>query len=336
MSAPHLDKRPVVGISLGDPAGIGPEIVVRALHARPDLAVRVYGDPRVLAAAANRLHLPSPPAHRVHAVSEVSDGDFAPGRPTLASARAQWAYLEAATSAALAGEIAALCTAPISKEWIGRAGFGFPGHTEYLAARAGTTDFAMMLAGPRLRVVLATRHMALRDVPRLLVSDDIAQAAVLAARALVADFGIGRARVAIAGLNPHAGESGRFGDEEARLVAPAIQMARARLGAERIPATVTGPHPPDAVFRQAWAGLFDVVVALYHDQGLIPVKLAHFDDAVNITLGLPFVRTSPDHGTAYSIAGTGRANAGSFVCALDLAARFASRAAYRRCRIAEG
>jgi 4-hydroxythreonine-4-phosphate dehydrogenase len=187
----------------------------------------------------------------------------------------------------------------------------------------------MMLAGPRLRVVLATRHMALRDVPRFLVPGDIAQAAVSAARALVADFGIGRARVAVAGLNPHAGESGRFGDEENRLVAPAIQMARARLEAERVPAVVSGPHPPDAVFRQAFTGAFDVVVALYHDQGLIPLKLVHFDDAVNITLGLPFARTSPDHGTAYAIAGTGRANPGSFLAALDIADQFANRAAHR-------
>jgi 4-hydroxythreonine-4-phosphate dehydrogenase len=182
----------------------------------------------------------------------------------------------------------------------------------------------MMLAGPSLRVVLATRHIALRDVARELSVEDIARAAVLAARSLVEDFGVGRARLAVAGLNPHAGESGRFGDEEARLVEPAIRLARSRLEAERLPATVSGPHAPDAVFRQAAAGDFDAVVALYHDQGLIPLKLLHFNDAVNITLGLPFVRTSPDHGTAYSIAGTGRVNAGSFLTALDLAARLAA------------
>ena len=329
MPEPSADKRPTVGISLGDPAGIGPEIVVRALHARPSLAVRVYGDPRVLADTAHRLNLPPLAADRVHAVTHLAAGVVIPGRPNIESARAQLAYLDAATDGALNGDIAALCTAPISKDWMARAGFNFPGHTEYLAARAGTTEFAMMLAGPRLRVVLATRHMALRDVPRLLLPGDIAQAAVSAARALVADFGIGRARVAVAGLNPHSGESGRFGDEENRLVVPAIQMARARLEAERVPAVVSGPHPPDAVFRQAFTGTFDVVVALYHDQGLIPLKLVHFDDAVNITLGLPFARTSPDHGTAYAIAGTGRANPGSFLAALDLAAQFANRAAHR-------
>ncbi len=325
MSAPTATGKATVGISLGDPAGIGPEIVVRAVAARPDLSLRVYGEAHVLDAAARRMNLPTVARARVVAIDVSGPADITPGQPNLASARAQFAYLEAATDAALRGDIAALCTAPISKDWIARAGFGFPGHTEYLADRARTADFAMMLAGPRLRVVLATRHMALRDVARVLAPEDITRAAVLAARALVADFGIGRARVAVAGLNPHAGESGRFGDEEARLVSPAVRAAQARLEVERIPAVVTGPHPPDAVFRQAAIGMFDAVVALYHDQGLIPLKLLHFDDGVNITLGLPFPRTSPDHGTAYSIAGTGRANAGSFLVALDLAARLATR-----------
>lgn len=317
-----------VGISLGDPAGIGPEIVVRALQARPELNVRVFGDARVMNDAAARLGLPLPRAACIQTVDPSGGAgggaDIVPGRPNLASARAQFGYLRAATDAALAGEIAALCTAPISKEWMAHAGFRFPGHTEYLADRAGTQDFAMMLAGPRLRVVLATRHIALRDVATQLTSSEIARAAVLAARGLVAHFGIGRARVAIAGLNPHAGEAGRFGDEEARLVLPAVRLAAAQLEREGIPAVVSGPHAPDAIFRQAALGGFDAVVALYHDQGLIPVKLLHFDEAVNITLGLPFPRTSPDHGTAYDIAGTGRANASSFIAALDLAARLAA------------
>jgi 4-hydroxythreonine-4-phosphate dehydrogenase len=319
-----VERRPVA-ISLGDPTGIGPEIVVRALAARPDLNVRVFGDRAILAAAAARMGLPAPPLDRVQEVPVAEVSVMVPGHPDLASARAQLAYLKAAVDAALAGEVAALCTAPISKEWIARAGFEFPGHTEYLAARVGTADFAMMLAGPRLRVVLATRHIALRDVPQELTIAEIVRAAVLAARALVADFGIGCARVAVAGLNPHAGESGRFGDEEDRLVVPAIRAARGVLERECVPAVVTGPHPPDAVFRQAALGEFDAVVALYHDQGLIPVKLLHFDDAANITLGLPFPRTSPDHGTAYGLAGTGRANPSSFLAALDLAARLAAR-----------
>jgi 4-hydroxythreonine-4-phosphate dehydrogenase len=318
---PHAQSP--IGISLGDPAGIGPEIVLRALAARPALPVRVYGDARVLNAAAKQLGLAPPAPERVRDVPGGAPGEIVPGQPNLASARAQLAALEAATTDALAGRIAALCTAPISKDWIARVGFAFPGHTEYLASRAQAAEFAMMLAGPRLRVVLATTHLALRDVARQLTPGDVARAAVLAARALVTDFGIGRARVAVAGLNPHAGEGGRFGDEEARLVVPGLQLARARLGAERLPSVVSGPFPPDAVFRQAALGGFDAVVALYHDQGLIPVKLLHFDEAVNITLGLPFVRTSPDHGTAYGLVGTGRANPASFLAALDLADRLA-------------
>ena len=325
MSALPADPRPPIGISLGDPAGIGPEIVVRALRARPTTRVRVYGDPRVLAATAARLGFPAVASDRIRPVMSGGVDDITAGRPNLAAARAQLASLEAATDDALAGRISALCTAPISKEWIARAGFAFPGHTEYLAHRANTTEFAMMLAGPRLRVVLATTHLSLADVPRRLTAADIARAALLAARALVRDFGVGRARVAVSGLNPHAGEAGRFGDEELRIVAPGIQDARIRLGRERVPADLSGPHPPDAVFRQAADGKFDAVVALYHDQGLIPVKLLHFDEAVNVTLGLPFVRTSPDHGTAYGIAGMGRANPSSFLAALDLAERLTAR-----------
>jgi 4-hydroxythreonine-4-phosphate dehydrogenase len=316
---------PVIGISLGDPTGIGPEIVVRALGQRPELAVRIFGHRSVLEAAARVTGVKLPTLQCASPPGETEEPELNFGQPNLASARAQLAYLEAATSAALAGEVDALCTAPISKDWMARAGFEFPGHTEYLAARARTDDFAMMLAGPRLRVVLATRHIALGQVATALNRDEIVRAAVLAARALLNDFGFGRPRIAVAGLNPHAGEGGRFGDEEARIVYPAVLAARARLEAERIPAEVSGPFPPDAVFRQAADGTFDAVVALYHDQGLIPLKLLHFDEGVNVTLGLPFVRTSPDHGTAYSIAGTGRANAGSFLAALELAARLAGR-----------
>jgi 4-hydroxythreonine-4-phosphate dehydrogenase len=313
-----------IGISLGDPAGIGPEVVVRALAARPGVDAVIFGDQGVLARAAERVGVAAPQRARVRAVTELAPGEVVPGQPGAASARAQLAYLTAATDAALAGEIAALVTAPISKDWIAQAGFDHPGHTEYLAARAGTTEFAMMLAGPALRVVLATTHVALRDVASRLRPDDIASAIFLAARALDRQFGIARPRVAVAGLNPHAGEQGRFGDEERRLVEPAMAAARVRLAGAGITAEITGPCVPDAVFRQAALGGFDAVVALYHDQGLIPVKLLHFDEAVNITLGLPFVRTSPDHGTAYDIAGTGKARPDSFLAALDLADRLTS------------
>jgi 4-hydroxythreonine-4-phosphate dehydrogenase len=308
-----------IAISLGDPAGIGPEIVARALAERPALDALVFGDAGLLARAAATTGVPAPAAARVRAVTALGEGEIAPGRPNDASGRAQLAYLTAATDAALAGEVAALVTAPISKEWIARAGFTFPGHTEYLAARAGGTEFAMMLAGPVLRVTVATTHVALRDVPRLLTTDGIASTIWLTADGLARRFGIARPRLAVAGLNPHAGEAGRFGDEEERLVRPAIARARQRIAAAGLPATVEGPLVPDSVFRQAASGQFDAVVALYHDQGLIPLKLLHFDDGVNVTLGLPFVRTSPDHGTAYDIAGTGQARAQSFLAALDLA-----------------
>jgi len=314
----------VIGISLGDPTGIGPEIVLRALAERPNLPVLVFGERHVLDATSKALGLPPLDDSRLREVPTTKAGTIVAGAPNFDSARAQMAYLDAATHAAISGEVTALCTAPISKSWIAKTGFEFPGHTEFLAARTATTEFAMMLAGPKLRVVLATTHIALRDVPTSLKPDDVSRAIVLAGRALVSQFKVGRARIAVAGLNPHAGESGRFGDEETRLVEPGIEQARARLGRERLPAIVSGPYPPDAVFRQAALGEFDAVVALYHDQGLIPVKLLHFDEAVNITLGLPFIRTSPDHGTAYAIAGTGRANHSSFLSALDLAARLSA------------
>ncbi len=310
-----------IAISLGDPAGIGPEVVARALVARPDLDIIVYGDRGALARAAEVAGVATPAAERVRAITNLAAGDVLPGQPNEAAGRAQLAYLVAATDAALAGEMGAIVTAPISKQWIATAGFELPGHTEYLAARAGVREFAMMLAGPTLRVTVATTHVPLRDVPRLLTVEGIASAIWLTAEAVERRFGIRAPRVAVAGLNPHAGEAGRFGDEEPRLVVPAIEKARIRLREAGLAAEVSGPHVPDSVFRQAAKGEFDAVVALYHDQGLIPLKLLDFDEGVNVTLGLPFVRTSPDHGTAYDIAGTGRARPDSFLAALDLAAR---------------
>jgi 4-hydroxythreonine-4-phosphate dehydrogenase len=320
---------PRLGISLGDPTGIGPEIVARALAERTSQPVTVFGDAGVLARAARVVGVRLPESVVVEEVTSLAADEVNAGHPSDVSGRAQVAYLAAATKAVLAGEVRALVTAPISKEWAARAGFQFPGHTEYLAARAGVSDFAMMLAGPQLRVTVVTTHISLQSVPGALSAEKIADATVLTARSLHLDFGRARPRVAVAGLNPHAGEAGRFGDEETRLVVPGIELARQRLAQQGIAAEVTGPHVPDVVFRQAAHGNFDAVVALYHDQGLIPVKLLHFDDAVNVTLGLPFVRTSPDHGTAYDIAGTGRARAQSFLAAFDMAAQFAQMRAQR-------
>jgi 4-hydroxythreonine-4-phosphate dehydrogenase len=313
-----------LAISLGDPSGIGPEVVVRALARRPTSGgaqppVVIYGDVGVLERTAAAAGLPPPRRQEIRGITSLTPDQLQPGRPDALSGRAQVSYLRAATEAVLRGEHAGLVTAPISKEWAGRAGFAFPGHTEYLAEVAGVADYAMMLAGPRLRVTLATTHLALREVPSALSAGSIARAIVLTARSLRQGFGVPLPRVAVAGLNPHAGEAGRFGDEEARLVVPAIEQARGELARQGVAAEVTGPHVPDVVFRQAAEGTFDAVVALYHDQGLIPVKLLHFDEAVNVTLGLPFVRTSPDHGTAYDIAGSNRARPDSFLAALHLA-----------------
>jgi 4-hydroxythreonine-4-phosphate dehydrogenase len=318
-----------LGISLGDPAGVGPEVVARALAARPELDVVVYGDVGVLERAAAAAGVGPPDPARVKEVTRLPPEAVTFGQPNEASGRAQVQYLTAAARAALAGEISALCTAPISKAWAARAGFAFPGHTEFLAQMSGTREFAMMLAGPRLKVTVVTTHVALRDVPRLLTVAAIETAIRLTTLVLRDGFGVALPRVAVAGLNPHAGEEGRFGDEEARLVLPAIAEAQRRLAAAHVSARVSGPHVPDAVFRHAATGEVDAVVALYHDQGLIPIKLLDFDEAVNLTLGLPFPRTSPDHGTAYDIAGTGRARPRSMLAALDLAAVLAEKSLRR-------
>lgn len=282
---------------MGDPAGIGPEVVVAALaDARAPAAV-VYGERAVLerAAALRRAPLPS-------RIVETAGGALG--------------FVDAAAAAVQRGEQQALCTAPLSKERVALRAPGFVGHTEHLAALTGAR-VAMMLAGPRLRVVLATNHLALREVPLRLSREQIAFVAVLAARELRARFGIAAPRIAVLGLNPHAGDGGVFGDEEARLVAPAIADARAQ-GVD-----ASGPHPADGFFPKAARGACDAVVALYHDQGLIAAKLLDFAATVNVTLGLPWPRTSPDHGTADDIAWQGVADPEPMVSALVLAAQLA-------------
>ncbi len=293
---------------------------MRALSDRPDLDLLVYGDSGILTRAAAAMNLHPPDPRRIRNVTQLALGDVVPGQPNLCSGRAQVAYLAAATEAACAGKIDALVTAPISKEWAARAGFAFPGHTEYLADATGVSDFAMMLAGPQLRVVLVTIHVGIQAMLGLLTPERIARTVVLTANDLQRRFAIARPRIAVAALNPHAGEAGQFGDEEARVILPGIEIARQTLLQTGCDAVLTGPHVPDVVFRQAADGRFDAVVAMYHDQGLIPIKLLHFDNAVNVTLGLPFARTSPDHGTAYDIAGSGTVRPHSFLAAIDLAA----------------
>jgi 4-hydroxythreonine-4-phosphate dehydrogenase len=304
-----------LAISLGDPAGIGPEIVVAALTANPSWCTNsvVFGDLGPLRQAAHVLGCAMPEVEIRPSTDKVGEG-VQLGQPSEKSGAAAVAYLEAATNAVLAGESEALVTAPLSKLWTQRAGFGFPGHTEFLAERCGTTDVVMMFAGPRLKVALATVHCALADVPTRLTVQRLTRVIEILDQALQRDFGMSSPRIAVVGLNPHAGEHGLLGREEQLVIEPAMAAAKIR-------GTLLGPWVPDAAFRMALDGAADAVVAMYHDQGLIPVKLIDFDDAVNVTIGLPIVRTSPDHGTAFDIAGQGKARATSMIAAVQLAQR---------------
>jgi 4-hydroxythreonine-4-phosphate dehydrogenase len=306
-----------LGITLGDPAGIGPEIVAAALAVAPDewlARCTVYGDREPLERGAKAIGVALPP------VTLVGDGVGAraiPGEPDEASGAAQVGYLEAAVAAAQRGELAAIVTAPISKTWARRAGFAFPGHTEMLAARLGAREVVMMFAGPKLKVALATVHVPLAEVARTLTTVGLRHTIALLTESLVRDFAIAAPRIGVVGINPHAGEGGLLGTEDRDVIAPALTPLP--------PATLYGPLIPDAAFRDALHGRYDALVAIYHDQGLIPVKLVDFDEAVNVTLGLPIVRTSPDHGTAYDIAGKGLARAVSMQRALSLAVEMIDR-----------
>ena len=282
-----MPARPVLGLTTGDPAGIGPEVITRCL-ADPELPGGV--DFRLIG----------------------REGRHTPGKPTPASAQVAWDALEESARLLQDGTIQAVVTGPVHKASLHALGFPFPGQTEFFAARAGVGNFAMCLTGGPLTVALATAHLPLREVPHLLRTEEIIRVGKLLHAFL--QRRLGRApRIAVAGLNPHAGENGQFGHEEKNLIAPAVvQLARE--------GDFTGPHSPDTVFHRAAHGVFDGVLCMYHDQGLIPLKLLAFDTGVNVTLGLPHPRTSPDHGTAFDLAGTGRANHRSMLAAIHLAA----------------
>ncbi|HEX7704026.1 MAG TPA: 4-hydroxythreonine-4-phosphate dehydrogenase PdxA [Kofleriaceae bacterium] len=301
-----------LGITLGDPAGIGPEITVATLvGVAPPLLARcvVYGDRAPLERAARTLAVNLPEVE----IRGDGIGDHAiPGSPDERTGAAQVGYLEAAVAAAKRGEHAALVTAPISKTWARRGGFQFLGHTEMLAARLGATDVAMFFVGPKLKIALATVHRPLVEVVLELTTERVRGVMELLAAALARDFGLSAPRIGVVGLNPHAGEDGLLGDEDADIIAPALVKP---IGS----AILSGPLVPDAAFRDHLYGRYDALVAMYHDQGLIPVKLIDFEESVNVTLGLPIIRTSPDHGTAYDIAGKGIARAVSMQRALALA-----------------
>jgi 4-hydroxythreonine-4-phosphate dehydrogenase len=286
---------PRVAITVGDPAGIGPEIAARAAA---DDRVRSVCEPIVY----------SPPSGQHYAVGKVS----------AAAGRAAYDVIVSAVGDALSGRVDAVATAPVSKEAFALAGLPWKGHTDLLGHLTGSPFVAMMFESPALRVVLATVHVALRDVPALLTRDLLARTVDLAASELPR-FGVERPRLAVAALNPHAGERGLMGTEDDEVIGPIVRAARAG-GLD-----IVGPLPADTVFLRAHRGEFDAVIACYHDQGLIPVKLLAFGQAVNVTLGLPIIRTSVDHGTAFEIAGTGRADHGSLVEAVRLAARLAAR-----------
>jgi 4-hydroxythreonine-4-phosphate dehydrogenase len=285
-----------VGVTMGDPAGIGPEIALKAA-----------ADPRVVEVCEPVLYGPR---------TEPERERFTPGLLSADAGRAAYAAIERAVGDAMDGRIDAIATAPINKEALSLAGFTWRGHTELLAHLTGAGDVAMMFHSPQLRVVLATVHVPLAAVPSLLTQARVETILTLAAAELPR-FGFATPRLALAGLNPHAGEGGLMGSEDREVLVPAVELARRR-GID-----VTGPVPADTVFRQAVDGRFDAVIACYHDQGLIPVKLVAFGEAVNVTLGLPIVRTSVDHGTAFDIAGQGVADETSLVQAVVLAAQLA-------------
>lgn len=331
----HEDSLPLIGITMGDPAGIGPEIILKALADKEIFAFCrpvVLGDAGILSSFIGRApgemeiqSLSSPSMGRgmpgtidVVALSHLRKDSVLPGRPNLEGGKAMMTYILEAVEMARRGEIQAMVTCPISKALMHRSGYAYEGHTQLIAHLTGTRDFVMMLAGERLRVVLVTVHCGLEDVCRLLDPEKVYRTIRVTARALEVDFGIKAPLLAVAALNPHAGEGGLFGSEEREIILPAV--VRAREEGFR----VEGPLPADTLFWKAANGRFDAVVAMYHDQGLIPLKLLHFVDAVNITLGLPIVRTSVDHGTAYDIAGTGKADPSSLKAAIMTASRIAT------------
>ncbi len=318
---------------MGCPAGIGPEIILRSFADQTeltDIQPVVLGDQNVLKKCGAALDLPAPcvtwtpgtplPAAAGDKViptvqlSSLTDADLTWGQPNPATGKAMGHYIEAGVQLAQQGLIDGIATCPISKSSLNDAGYRYPGHTEMLASLTNSSSYAMMLAGSRLRVTLVTIHCPLREVADQLTTEEVYRLIHLTHQALRFDFAIGKPRIAVAGLNPHGGENRLFGSEEERIIGPAIEQARREL------IDVSGPYPPDTVFHKAASGAFAAVVCMYHDQGLIPFKLLHFADGVNITLGLPIVRTSVDHGTAYDIAGRGLADHHSLNEAIKLAA----------------
>ena len=333
-----LQPKPLVAITMGDPAGIGPEICLKAAASADVLAVcrpLIVGDRSVLAQVAARLSLPLPAtiltrdeAFAVGALDNIAFpalldcrcllGDVTPGVATAANGRASYHYITVAIRGALEGNFDATATAPITKTTLHMAGIHEPGHTEIYAKLTGTQNFAMLFYSPRLVVSFVTCHQSLRSVPDSLTVEGIRRVTALTGEALRRIRGR-EPRLVVLGLNPHAGEGGIFGDEDERIVRPAVELAR------RDGWNVEGPLPPDAAFMPHAIAKYDGHVTLYHDQGAIPFKMVSLHDGVNVTMGLPIVRTSVDHGTAYDIAWQGRASESSLISAVRLAAAMAKR-----------
>ncbi len=318
----------LIAVTMGDPAGIGPEIIARTFDeggfGEHDRAI-VVGDAGILERAARLLDLPL----RANVVAVPEDARFEPGTIDVIpetelpedlpfggldarAGDAAFRYVERATGLASAGRVGAIATAPLNKEAMHLGGHEYPGHTEILADLTGTEDYAMMLVAEDLRVIHVSTHVALREaIERATPERELA--VIHLAHDALKKLGVEEPRIAVAGLNPHAGENGLFGAEDAEKIRPAVERAREQ------GLNASGPHPPDTVFSQAKQGRFDIVVVQYHDQGHIPIKLLGFETGVNVTVGLPFFRTSVDHGTAFDIAGTGEAGHSSMQAALDLA-----------------
>jgi 4-hydroxythreonine-4-phosphate dehydrogenase len=293
-----MTQKPRIALTFGDPAGIGPEIIQKAIASK---TVKDVCRPILF-------------GH-----TEFLDWKKTKKLSPKDCGRLSGLYIEEAFAAWKHGEIDAIVTAPISKERLHAAGYPYPGHTEFLADLAGNPPVRMMMAGPKLRIVLVTIHEAIVKVPSLLSRHKILETILITHHALRNQFDIASPRIAVAGLNPHAGENGLFGREEKTVIAPAVRAAQKK----KIKAV--GPLSPDTVFYRAVHGDFDAVVCMYHDQGLIPVKLLHFDEGINVTLGLPFVRTSPDHGTAFDIAGKNKADSTSMIAAIVTASQMIGR-----------
>ena len=326
---------PIVAITMGDPAGVGPEIIVKALG-EPEIFAKcrplVLGDENIFSYTIQRMKV----SLEINRIREPEEGEFGPGvlnlialtnlfptevplgTPHRSGGEAAYRYIERGVQMAQAGMVDAVVTAPISKEALNEAGYPFPGHTELLATWTGAKEYVMMLAGPRLRVALVTIHLPLREVPSSLSIGTVKKTIVTTFHGLREYFGIRAPKLAVAALNPHAGEGGLFGVEEQEVISPAIEECR-REGLD-----VDGPLPSDSLFFHAAQGRYDAVVSMYHDQGLIPFKLIHFSEGVNITLGLPIIRTSVDHGTGYDIAGRGVADPTSLINAITVAAQMAT------------